>query len=171
MAGDYGERCVIEAAGMRQSGLAKPSAARRATPPEHARLGDLVHIEHGWPFKSVECTFERGSGPVVVNIGNFRYTGGFRFQETSVREYVGGYPPKYELDPDDLLLAMTCQTADGSILGIPGRIPDDGVTYLHNQRLGKVVVDRPECVCVEYLYWVFLSRRFNRHLCSTASGT
>ncbi len=66
---------------------------------------------------------------------------------------------------------MTCQTAGGEILGIPGRIPDDGRIYLHNQRMGKVVITQPTKIDRNYLYWLFLSSDFNRHLAVTASGT
>ncbi|NCB17847.1 MAG: hypothetical protein EOM65_16950, partial [Synergistales bacterium] len=134
-------------------------------------LGDLVHIKHGWAFKS-KCFSEELSGkPIVVNIGNFRYTGGFRFESTTVKEYTAEYPRDFELRPGEILLVMTCQTAGGEILGIPARVPNDGKTYLHNQRLGKVEVLHPDRVDEAYLYWLFLSPTFNRHLFVTATGT
>ena len=135
------------------------------------RLGDLVSIKHGWPFKGELFNEELTGKPIVVNIGNFRYTGGFRFDSTTVNEYRGGYPKDFELAADDVLLVMTCQTAGGEILGIPGRIPDDGRTYLHNQRMGKVVIKDQKRVDEGFLYWVFLWKEFNRELVTTASGT
>ena len=49
------------------------------------RLGEIVAIKHGWPFKS-ECFNEHLTGqPIVVAVGNFRYTGGFRFDEKMKR--------------------------------------------------------------------------------------
>src|SRR5437899_2227555 len=119
---------------------------------EEVRLGDLLQIKHGWPFKSAFFSEELTGRPIVVNIGNFRYTGGFRFESTTAREYRDDYPREYELSPGDVLLVMTCQTAGGEILGIPGRIPDDGRTYLHNQRLGKVVITRPDLTDDGFLY-------------------
>ena len=107
----------------------------------------------------------------MVNIGNFRYTGGFRFAQTTLKEYRGDYPREYELHPGDILLIMTCQTAGGEILGVPGRIPDDGHVYLHNQRLGKIVINNPKRVSPDFLYWLFLWPQFNRELYQTASGT
>lgn len=135
------------------------------------RLGDLVSIKHGWPFKSTFFDEDLTGRPVVVNIGNFRYTGGFRFESTTVKEYGGEYPLEYELRPGDILLVMTCQTSGGEILGIPGRVPDDGRMYLHNQRIGRVIVDRPDVVDDHYLYWLFLSPAFNRELVTTATGS
>ena len=115
------------------------------------RLGDAVSITHGWPFVGELCSEELSGKPIIVSIGNFRYTGGFRFEETTVREYRGDYPKEYELTPDEILLIMTCQTAGGEILGIPARVPHDGRTYLHNQRMGRVVVKRPELVDEDFL--------------------
>jgi type I restriction enzyme S subunit len=135
------------------------------------RLGDLVSIKHGWPFQS-EFFSENLTGlPIVVSIGNFQYTGGFRFESTTLKEYRADYPPEYKLKPDDILLVMTCQTAGGEILGIPGKIPLDGRTYLHNQRLGKVVLHDQSRARLDFLYWVLLSPRFNQHLFQGASGT
>ena len=135
------------------------------------RLGDVVSIKHGWPFKGNLCEEELTGGPIVVSIGNFKYTGGFRFNDTRTREYRGDYPSEYELTSDDILLIMTCQTSGGEILGIPGRVPDDGRIYLHNQRIGKVILDKPEEVDANFLYWVFLWPEFNHYLYLTASGT
>ena len=134
-------------------------------------LGDVVSITHGWPFKSKFFSEDLSGKPIVVNIGNFQYTGGFRFESTTVKEYREDYPAEYDLKPRDILLVMTCQTAGGEILGIPGRIPDDGRTYLHNQRLGKVVVKEADAVDPDFLYWLFLWSEFNRELYVGATGT
>lgn len=134
------------------------------------RLGDVISVEHGWPFKSRECTAEPSRLPIMVAIGNFRYSGGFRFESTTVKHYLGEYPSKYELAPGDLLLIMTCQTPGGEILGIPGRVPDDGCQYLHNQRIGKVVA-KSDRVSTDFLYHLSRWQDFNRALVATASGT
>ena len=135
-------------------------------------LGDLVQIQHGWPFKSEFFLPDDGRDlPVVVAIGNFEYTGGFRFGSTTIKRYSGEYPPEYRLVPGEILLVMTCQTAGGEILGIPARIPNDGVTYLHNQRLGRVRICASSTVHDGFLYWLFLSTSFNQHLVASATGT
>ena len=56
------------------------------------RLGDLLEIKHGWAFKSAFFADGPTGGPIVVGVGNFRYTGGFRFPETSIKEYRGAFP-------------------------------------------------------------------------------
>jgi type I restriction enzyme, S subunit len=95
--------------------------------------------------------------PIVVGIGNFEYSGGFRFESTTLKAYIGDYPKEFILKPGDILLVMTCQTAGGEILGIPGRIPNDGRTYLHNQRMGKVIIRDKKKVDIGFLYWLFLT--------------
>src|ERR1043165_6937879 len=136
-----------------------------------ARLGDLVQIKHGWPFKSQFFNEELTGRPIVINIGNFRYTGGFRFRSTTVKEFRDDYPKEYELTPGDILLVMTCQTSGGEILGIPARVPNDHQIYLHNQRLGKVVLTDKKRILADYLYWLFMWPEFNRYLFTTSSGT
>lgn len=138
---------------------------------DSVQLGELVGIKHGWPFKSELFSEELTGRPIVVAVGNFQYTGGFRFDSTNVKEYLGEYPVDYDLLPGDVLLVMTCQTSGGEILGIPARVPNDGRRYLHNQRLGKVVVKQPKRVSLDYLYWLFLWKDFNTELVASSSGT
>ena len=137
---------------------------------KRTRLGDLISITHGYAFKGDDFSEANVEGPIVVTIGNFDYAGGFRFESTRVKRCNCEYPSEYELLSGDILLVMTCQTQGGEILGIPGIIPNDNEIYLHNQRLGKVIVKSNE-VSSEYLYWLFLSKNFNHHLCVTATGT
>ncbi len=134
------------------------------------KLGQIAAVRHGWPFKSELYSLERQGRPIVVSIGNFQYSGGFRFESTVIKEYAGAYPHEYELNSGDLLLVMTCQTPGGEILGIPARVPSDGCTYLHNQRIG-LVTNVAKHVDAGFLYWLFLTKSFNSHLVATASGT
>lgn len=135
------------------------------------RLANAAHVVHGWPFKSEGFTRDTVDLPIVVAIGNFDYAGGFRFADSSVKSYRDDYPPEYELTPGDLLLVMTCQTEGGEILGVPAQVPDDGRTYLHNQRLGKLVIDRPDLLDMGFAYQLARSPEFNRQLFVTATGS
>lgn len=134
------------------------------------KLEELINVKHGFPFKSQFWAEDDGELPIAVTIGNYDYSGGFRFQSTTVKCYSGDYPPDYDLDPGDLLLAMTCQTPDGIILGIPGVIPNDGRLYLHNQRIGKIELKTAD-VDPRFLYLTFLTDDFRRHVIASASGT
>lgn len=134
------------------------------------RLGDVARVKHGFAFSGMAESSDSNL-PVVIGIGNFDYAGGFRFDATKLKRFSGGFPAEYILKPGDVLLAMTCQTAGGEILGIPGTVPADGRTYLHNQRLGKLEVVSPERVDLRFLYHVARSKPFNQYLFGTASGS
>ena len=134
------------------------------------RLGDGCSILHGFAFAGM-VESDDPNLPIVVNIGNFRYDGGFRLDSTRIQRYSGSYPPRFDLASGDLLLVMTCQPPGGEILGIPARVPEDGRRYVHNQRLGKVRIERADKLDVGYLYYLFLSKEFNAHLVATATGT
>jgi type I restriction enzyme S subunit len=136
------------------------------------RLGDGCTFKHGFAFKGEFMTTEDSEDhlPIVVNIVNFQYTGGFRFESTKVQRYSGLYPPEYELRPGDILVVMTCQTPKGEILGVPGRIPLDGEKYLHNQRMGLAILTNAAVLDLGFLYYLFLSSPFNQHLYKTATG-
>lgn len=135
------------------------------------RLGDLAEVIHGWPFKTEGFCEDAPDRPVVVSIGNFDYSGGFRFAESVVRCYQAEYPSDYELSAGDVLLVMTCQTEGGEILGVPGRVPADGRTYLHNQRLGKLQIFRPDLLDLDFAYHLARTAEFNRQLFITSSGS
>lgn len=135
------------------------------------RLGDLISVEHGFAFKSEGfCDPEPGT-PIVVSVGNFDYSGGFRFATTTTKGYADPFPERFRLTAGDILLVMTCQTQGGEILGIPGRIPDDGRTYLHNQRLGRVLFRDRSRLDPSFAYWLFHDPRFNAALRQSASGS
>lgn len=142
------------------------------TPPDwrEVRLGDLLKVEHGYAFKSAHFTEPGRDDPIVVGIGNFKYTGGFRFDDTAIKGYSVEYPERFDLTAGDIVLVMTCQTQGGEILGIPARVPDDGRTYLHNQRIGRVRFTSTD-LDPDFAYWLFLTPEFNRELCRSATGS
>jgi type I restriction enzyme S subunit len=160
-------------------GKGKPTPTKHKEMTNHAkpgwrydyRLGDDCSIKHGFAFKGPLMTqVDDAKLPIVVNIVNFQYTGGFRFESTKVQRYTGDFPKEYILHPGNVLLVMTCQTPKGEILGIPARVPRDRQTYLHNQRMGLVQILDETSLDLGFLYYLFLSPSFNAHLFATATG-
>lgn len=136
-----------------------------------ARLGDFVKIRHGWPFRSADAKPAKSGEPRLIRIGNFAKSRGDTFRANDTEGYSGEYPTEFDLKPRELLLAMTCQTSGGEILGWPMRVPDDGLVYLHNQRIGRVEITDPAAVSIDYLEYLFRTEDFNRYLFATASGS
>lgn len=127
----------------------KPFALSRGW--EWCRINDLVSIKHGYAFSSSYfsesvCSF------ILTTPGNFLETGGFRERGSRTKYYCGPVSQEFILDPSDLIVAMTEQAA--GLLGSAAFVPKDGKTYLHNQRLGKLVFNR-ELLSPEYLFHYF----------------
>lgn len=142
-----------------------------ASPWPRVALSDLVRVHHGYAFPSDACGPPTGDVPRLIRIGDFARTAQSDFQPGRVQGYFGEYSERFRLSPGDLLMAMTCQSADGEILGVCMTVPADGETYLHNQRIGRVEVSRPEVLDLDFLKYALRAREFNRHLFRTASGS
>lgn len=132
---------------------------------EEVSVGSLVDITHGYAFASRHFTT---SGPIVLTPGNFKLDGGLYWgdrtkftTETCAEEYVLRCP--------DLVVVMTDLTPSAKLLGTPAFIPDDKV-ILHNQRIGKIVT-KSNRTMPEFLYWVFLTDLFKKHMVLTATGS
>lgn len=138
-----------------------------ALPPSWAwvRLGELADVKHGYAFSSEKFTAE-ATPFVLTTPGNFYEKGGFRDRGTKTKYYRGEVDPSFVLKPGDLIIPMTEQAA--GLLGSPAFIPDDGKTYLHNQRLGKLSVH--SAVAPGFLFWFCNWSFFRGELASTCTG-
>jgi len=135
-------------------------------------LGTHVKIHHGWAFPSADCRKTQMNGtPRLIRIGDFARSRQSSFDSTRSEDFVGDFPDRFLLSEGDLLIAMTCQTPDGSILGWPMRVPSDGGPYLHNQRIGQVEVLDPQETSIDYLTHLFASDPLNAAIYRTATGT
>ena len=95
-------------------------------------LGDVLEVKHGFAFKGEH--FSQGGELRLVTPGNFYEHGGFRDRGPVQKSYDGPVPPGYVLRPGALVVAMTEQSQ--GLLGSSAMVPDDGQTWLHNQRIG-----------------------------------
>ena len=134
---------------------------------EYHKLGDYIHIKHGYAFKSKYFSFEKGN-KIVLTPGNFIEVGGFKRRPDKDRFYTGDFPNEFLLGRNDVIIAMTEQTY--GLLGSPAIIPESG-KYLHNQRLGKLVVKNKKLVSLKYFYYLFFLRGLRDEISNSASGT
>jgi type I restriction enzyme S subunit len=130
------------------------------------RLGEIAHIKHGFAFKSQLFTSEPTLF-VLTTPGNFYEKGGFRDRGSKTKYYRGQVPSDFIFKPGDLIIPMTEQAP--GLLGSPAFIPDDGKTYLHNQRLGKLRF-YSESIAPKYAYWFFNTAFFREELAKTCTG-
>ncbi|MDA7929592.1 hypothetical protein N9062_01700 [Akkermansiaceae bacterium] len=80
--------------------------------------------------------------------------------------YFGPIDADYLLAPGDFIIPMTEQAA--GLLVSPVSIPDNELTYLHNQRLGKLTIS--EAVSTSFIFHFFNSRFFSNELWRTSTG-
>lgn len=133
---------------------------------QSVRLSELIEIKHGFAFQS-EFFGNRGTFALLTP-GNFFEPEGFRYLGDSQKKYFGPVPPDYVLSEGDVLVAMTEQSP--GLLGSSIKIPKGG-TYLHNQRMGLVVLKRPDQITKGYLYHLFNTPHIRKEITADASGT
>lgn len=130
------------------------------------RLGDVSTLKHGYAFSSEFFTSE--PAPFVLTTpGNFYEKGGFRDRESKRKYYNGPVSPEFIFNPGDLIIPMTEQAA--GLLGSPAFIPDDGRTYIHNQRLGRITFNQ-KVILPEFAFWIFNCLFFRDELARTCTG-
>ncbi|MDR9779589.1 restriction endonuclease subunit S [Rhizobium redzepovicii] len=132
-----------------------------------ARLGDLIDIKHGYAFKG-EYFREAPPGQILLTPGNFAIGGGFQFGK--VKYYAGPQAPDYILSAGDLLVTMTDLSKAGDTLGYPAIVPADDNVYLHNQRLGKVLL-RSADVEQDFIYWLLRTNDYRAEVLASCTGS
>lgn len=132
------------------------------------RLGDAVEIRHGYAFEGALFTDMLGY-PTLVTPGNFDIGGGWK--DAKPKTYSGEPPDGYVLEPGALLVTMTDLSRATDTLGLPAIVPADGRTYLHNQRIGKVLVTDPTRVQLEFLGYYLRVAHYRQYVVGSATGS
>ena len=134
-------------------------------------LGSLIDIKHGFAFKG-ECFRNDPPGDILLTPGNFAIGGGFKYDK--LKYYNGPVPDEYLLDEGDLLVTMTDLSKEADTLGYPAFVPApyfEGSRYLHNQRLGLVIIKQPDKLDKGFLYYLMCSREYRHDIIAGATGT
>ena len=132
-------------------------------------VGDLVDIKHGYAFKG-EFFRTEPPGDILLTPGNFARGGGFK--DDKFKYYIGEVPEDFVLDEGDLLVSMTDLSKAGDTLGYPALIPPPRKSlYLHNQRLGKVIVKLNVPVSKFHLYYLLRTDEYRHEVLASATGT
>jgi type I restriction enzyme S subunit len=133
---------------------------------ETRKLGELIHIKHGWAFKGEY--FGNEGELIILTPGNFFEKGGFRQVAGKEKFYHGEFPEEFLLKKDDLVIAMTEQGP--GLLGSPALVLGDD-TYLHNQRTGLIKAIDKERISYKYLYYLFFTSIVRNEIFASATGT
>ena len=133
-------------------------------------LGELIDIKHGFAFKG-EFICNKASGNILLTPGNFAVGGGFKGEK--FKFYNGPVPESFVLNQGDLIITMTDLSKNADTLGYPAIVPlsHKGHRFLHNQRLGKVIVNDSDAVDYGYLYYLMCGQNYRHEVLASATGT
>jgi type I restriction enzyme, S subunit len=132
------------------------------------RLGGIIQVKHGFAFEGRFFT-DQPNGVVLVTPGNFRIGGGFLAGND--RYFLGNAPEGYELNPGDVIVTMTDLSKAGDTLGYSAVVPLDGRKYLHNQRIGKIIVKSEACVSKAFVHWLMRTPQYRAEVLAGATGS
>ena len=132
-------------------------------------LRDLIDIRHGFAFKG-EFFRDEPSDNVLLTPGNFAIGGGFKGDK--LKYYVGPIPEGFVLEDGDLVVTMTDLSKEADTLGYPAIVPAmKGLRFLHNQRLGKVIIIASSKIEKDFLYYLLQTQNYRREIIASATGT
>ncbi len=133
-------------------------------------LGDLIDVKHGFAFQG-GFIHDEPRGDVLLTPGNFAIGGGFKGDR--FKYFDGPVPDAFVLAEGDLLVTMTDLSKQSDTLGLPAFVPShsDGRRYLHNQRLGKVLIKDSRAIDPTFLHYLMCSAEYRHEVLASATGT
>ena len=131
------------------------------------KLGELLKIKHGFAFKSENYVAE--SEYALVTLANISASNNFQFNRDKTTFYGASFPTDFILQEDDLIMPLTEQVV--GLFGNSAFVPKiEGITFVLNQRVGKVVPNE-EKVDKYYLHYLLATNSVKDQLEYRASGT
>lgn len=131
------------------------------------KLGELLKIKHGFAFKSENYVDK--SEYALVTLANISATNNFQFNKDKTSFYGSTFPSDFILNEDDLIMPLTEQVV--GLFGNTAFVPKiDGVTFVLNQRVGKVIPVEGKADKY-YLHYLLATELVKDQLEYRASGT
>ncbi|MBU6427868.1 MAG: restriction endonuclease subunit S [Cyanobacteria bacterium REEB65] len=133
------------------------------------RLGEVAKVRHGYAFEG-HLICDEPTPDILVTPGNFEIGGGFK--SAKLKYYRGRAPEGFILRPGELIVTMTDLSKASDTLGFSALVPKEpGLRFLHNQRIGKVEVTRPDLVDLGYLNWLLRTPEYRNEILAGSTGT
>jgi len=135
------------------------------------KLEDLIEIKHGYAFKSEDFS-EEPTRNMILSPGNVSIGGGFNSRKKKYYREDIEVNRNYVFSNGDIFITMTDLSKEGDTLGYPAKIPENtNCNYLHNQRLGKVILKNEKLIDLDYLYYLLCTREYRGYILGTATGS
>ena len=130
-------------------------------------LGELIEVKHGFAFKG-EYFSDEPTGDVLVTPGNFAIGGGF--QTNKLKFYDGPVADEYVLHPGDVVVTMTDLRKQADTLGYSAIIPKSRYRFLHNQRVGRVLLKSDDADLL-FIAWLLRTSAYRTTVIGSATGS
>jgi type I restriction enzyme S subunit len=132
-------------------------------------LAAVMDVKHGFAFPG-ESIRDEPPGDILLTPGNFAIGGGFKGEK--FKYFDGEVPEDYVLMEGELVLTMTDLSKQADTLGYPAIVPKrSGPRFLHNQRLGKVLIKRGAELDRGFLFYLLRTAEYRNEVLASATGT
>jgi type I restriction enzyme S subunit len=136
---------------------------------EETSLAEVMDVKHGFAF-SGENIRDEPPGDILLTPGNFAIGGGFKGDK--FKYFDGEVPADYVLSEGDLVVTMTDLSKQADTLGYPALVPKPrGPRFLHNQRLGKVLIKNGAELDKGFLFYLLCTAEYRHEVLASATGT
>jgi type I restriction enzyme S subunit len=136
---------------------------------EETSLASVMDVKHGFAFHG-ENIRDEPPGDILLTPGNFAVGGGFKGDK--FKYFDGEVPIDYVLNEGDLIITMTDLSKQADTLGFPAVVPKlRGPRFLHNQRLGKVLIKNNAKLDKGFLFYLLCTAEYRHEVLASATGT
>jgi type I restriction enzyme S subunit len=136
---------------------------------EEKTLAEVMDVKHGFAFPG-ENIRDEPPGDILLTPGNFAIGGGFK--SNKFKYFDGEVPQDYVLNEGDLIVTMTDLSKQADTLGFPALVPKPlGPRFLHNQRLGKVLIKTGAELHKGFLFYLLRTAEYRHEVLASATGT
>ena len=132
-------------------------------------LAAVMDVKHGFAFPG-ENIRDEPPGDILLTPGNFAIGGGFKGDK--FKYFDGEVPEDYVLKEGELVVTMTDLSKQADTLGYPAIVPKPrGPRFLHNQRLGKVLIKRGAELDRGFLFYLLRTAEYRNEVLASSTGT
>lgn len=135
---------------------------------ESVRLGEIANIDRGLSYSSDHMD-DDGYG--LVNLKNIREGGGFAVDD--LKYYSGPHKERHQVQPGEVIIAITEQTLDGELIGSPAVVPPHPIVNktVISQDVGVIRPKKESHITSEFLYYLLKDKPFRGYAEANATGT
>ena len=133
-------------------------------------LNEICDLQNGYAFKSND--YINISNTLNCRMSNIRPDGFFDIEHNQKflpDSYIEKYK-QYLLKDGDVIIAMTDMATEAKILGVPTIVKTQGKNLLLNQRVGKLIIKKPELINFPYLKYVLNREQVKKYFLKFAGG-